>query len=433
MSHAVPDTAPAVLITGAAAGIGRATARQLAVDGWHCVLVDHHEAALQALQADWPANALPPTLRCLDLSDATAVRGLGDALPTLSALINNAGLSAGGQDALGPDEALTQRLLAVNLAAPARVVQSCAARLKPGARIVNVASGAGLRAIPWRGLYSASKAGLIAQTQALAQARPDWTVNTLVPGFVRTELVQGLIDQGRLQLSQALAKVPLGHLAEASDMAQALRFLVSPDAAVLQGQALVLDGGSSVYGGAQALPSAHRALPAPTLPLALTGAGGLPSDWIRAAAGPDGPSHTLLEPPPPPAAHASYPAVCDARALHAGPGGLLQAVRGAAQAFRQSHQAPASLTLLLPAPNDPADWTQAGDAAAARMLIATLAAEWGAEGLRINALQLASDDLASSRVGPLLRYVASPLARLMTGQCLTLHPHGRPAPVRPKP
>lgn len=427
MSHAAPSLAPVALITGAAAGIGRATALQLAADGWHCVLVDHQETALQALRADWPAKAPPPTLRCLDLSDATAVQALGADLPALSAVINNAGLSAGGQDALGPDEALTQRLLAVNLAAPAQVVQSCAPRLLPGARIVNVASGAGLRAIPWRGLYSASKAGLIAQTQALARARLDLTVNVLVPGFVRTDMVQGLIDQGRLQLQQALAKIPLGHLAEASDMAQALRFLISPDASVLQGQALVLDGGSSVYGGSQALPLARHALPSPALPLALTAAGGLPSDWIAAAAEPGIATHGRLDPAPQPAAPASYPAVCDARALHAGPGGLLQAVRSAAHEFRQRHPTTASLTLLLPARENPVDWPQAGDAAAARMLIATLATEWGADGLRINALLL-DPERSNNHLGPLLRYVASARARCLTGQCLALQPHQRPEP-----
>lgn len=392
----------AVLITGAAGGIGRAAALQLARAGRALVLVDRDEAALQRLLAQWPARAPAPLCRVLDLSDAGAVAGLGEGLPALAGLVNNAGMSAGGQEAVGGDEAAAQRLLDLNLAAPARVVQACAARLVPGACVVNVASGAGLRAIPWRGLYSPSKAGLIAQTRALARAHPEWRVNLLVPGFVRTELVQGLIDSGRLNPAQALAKVPLGHLAEPEDMAEALCFLLSPAARALGGQALVLDGGSSGYGGSQALPPAR--LPLPELD------GGLALHC-----------HALERAPPARTGHATdYRAVCDGRALQARPGGLLAAVREAAADFRRQHRATASLTLLLP-PNPgeaDTDWTLAGDAAATRMLIATLAAEWGADGLRINAVQQAPG-MALADLWPLLDYVASPRARCLTGQVLS--------------
>lgn len=395
----------AVLITGAAGGIGRAAALQLARAGRALVLVDRDEGALQRLLAQWPAQAPVPQCRVLDLGDAGAVAGLGEGLPALAGLVNNAGMSAGGQEAVGGDEAAAQRLLALNLQAPARVVQACAARLVPGACIVNVASGAGLRAIPWRGLYSPSKAGLIAQTRALARAHPEWRVNLLVPGFVRTELVQGLIDSGRLIPSQALAKVPLGHMAEPEDMAEALCFLLSPAAQALGGQTLVLDGGSSGYGGSQGLPQARQPLP------------GL--DWSLELHG-----HALGASPPERPGHSThYPAICDGRALQTRPGGLLAAVREAAADFRRRHRAQASLTLLLPP--DPGegdiDWTLAGDAAAARMLIATLAAEWGADGLRINAVQRAPG-IALTELWPLLDYVAGPRARCLSGQVLSTRP-----------
>lgn len=396
----------AVLITGAASGIGRAAALQLARAGRALVLVDRDEGALQRLRAQWPAQAPAPQCRVLDLGNADAVAGLGEGLPALAGLVNNAGMSAGGQEAVGGDEAAAQRLLDLNLAAPARVVQACAARLVPGACIVNVASGAGLRAIPWRGLYSPSKAGLIAQTRALARAHPEWRVNLLVPGFVRTELVQGLIDSGRLIPSQALAKVPLGHLAEPEDMAEALCFLLSPAARALGGQALVLDGGSSGYGGSQALPPARQPLPGLGWALKLHG-------------------HALETTPPARTGDSTqYPAVCDGRALQARPGGLLAAVREAAADFRRQHRATASLTLLLPPDPCEADinWTLAGDAAATRMLIATLAAEWGADGLRINAVQRAPGT-ALAELWPLLDYVAGPRARCLTGQVLSTGPH----------
>ena len=410
----LPPTWPrTVLVTGAGAGIGRATALALARAGWRCVLVDADAGALQRLEAAWPADAEPPMSLVADLTDAARIKRLGHAIPPLDALINNAGLSAGGAEATsGHDDGTAARLLALNLAAPARMVQACEPYLRPGARIVNVASGAGLRAIPWRGLYSPSKAGLIGQTRALAQARPDWTVTTLAPGFVRTELVQRLIEGGRLNPAQAVSKIPMGRMAEPEDMAQALCFLASPGARVLTGQLLVLDGGSSVCGGSQPLPACgHSPLPFDT-PLrphlesvrkpAWHAALGV---WVRAHAG------NLHR--------AGYPAVIDARALDAQPGMRLDAVLDAARCFRSSHAALASLTLLLPVPEPTPSWPLAGDADAARMLVSTLAAEWGALGLRINALEL-PQGAAPPACMPLLDYVAGPRAQFLTGQVLRL-------------
>lgn len=398
--------AATVLITGAAAGIGRVTALCLASQGWHCVLVDADEAGLRRLQADWPTDASAPLGLVADLTDVTQIRHLANEVPSLDALINNAGISDGGADALaGHADGVAARLLALNLAAPARLVQACAPRLKPGARIVNVASGAGLRAIPWRGLYSPSKAGLIAQTRALSRARPDWTVTVLSPGFVRTELVQGLIDNGRLHPAQALAKVPLGRMAEPEDMAEALCFLASSGSRPLAGQLLVLDGGSSGCGGSQALPIAiHAPLPL-GLPLALRCEDVRSAAWRVALQG----FSTNCA--------GGYNAVLDGAALDAAPGTVLEVVLHSARRFRSNHDGKSSLTLLLPSPAEDIAWELAGDMGATRMLIATLAAEWGAHGLRINALQLAPD-LPPVDCLPLLDYLAGARAQYLTGQVL---------------
>lgn len=405
-----------VLITGAGAGIGRAAALRLARAGWRCVLVDADAAALRRLEALWPAGAEKPLGLVADLTDAARIERLRQELPPLDALINNAGMSAGGAEATsGHDDGSAARLLALNLAAPARLVRACAPHLRPGARIVNVASGAGLRAIPWRGLYSPSKAGLIGQSRALAHARPDWTVTALAPGFVRTELVQRLIDGGRLDPAQAVSKIPMGRMAEPEEMAEALCFLASPGARVLTGQLLVLDGGSSVCGGSQPLPPCERpplAFDAPLRPTCEAVREPLwhtaLHKWVR--------SHS---------SHASHPGsmgyagVVDARALDAQPGSRLDAVLDAARCFRSHHAALASLTLLMPAPEPGLDWQMAGDADAARMLVATLAAEWGSRALRINALELPRD-LAPDACLPLLDYMAGARAQFLTGQVLRL-------------
>ncbi|MDQ0586596.1 SDR family oxidoreductase [Variovorax paradoxus] len=400
-----------VLLTGAGGGIGRAAALGLARAGWRCVLVDADAHALQRLEAFWPAGAERPLSLVADLTDAARIERLGQEIPPLDALINNAGLSAGGAEATsGHDDGTAARLLALNLAAPARMVQACAPRLRAGARIVNVASGAGLRAIPWRGLYSPSKAGLIAQGRALARARPDWTVTTLAPGFVRTELVQRLIDGGRLNPAQAISKIPVGRMAEPEDMAEALCFLASAGARVLTGQLLMLDGGSSICGGSQPLPPCeHRPLPF-ELPLQPHGEAVREPGWQAALAGW---AHSHAGSP----GRRSYPAVVDGRALDAPPGAQLDAVLDAARCFRARHAALASLTLLLPRPAPDLPWALAGDAEAARMLVATLAAEWGAHGLRINALE-PTPGLAPQACLPLLGYVAGARAQFMTGQVL---------------
>jgi NAD(P)-dependent dehydrogenase (short-subunit alcohol dehydrogenase family) len=302
-----------VLITGAASGIGRDTARRFASAGWQCVLVDQNAQALGQLGASLPAPASAPhVLRCIDLTDAAQVASLGEGMPALDAVLNNAGMSDASNTPLaeqGP--AHTARLLALNLAAPAAVVDACARWLKPGARVVNVASGAGLHAIPWRGAYSPSKAGLIAQTRALARARPDWCVTVLCPGFVRTELVAGLIEAGRLKPEGALAKIPLGRMAAPEEMARALQFLASADAAPLHGQMLALDGGSSIYGGSQPLPAATLApLPLDT-PMELEVRGGDDTAW-----------HAIA--PPQPTAQPCYDACLDLSPLHAPAAGLLE-------------------------------------------------------------------------------------------------------------
>src|SRR6478672_6664491 len=189
-----------VLITGAASGIGRDTARLFAGAGWQCVLVDRDDRALRQSAQELPSPASAPhVLHTIDLTDAKQIARLRDGSPALDAILNNAGMSDASNTPLadqGP--AQMERLLALNLHAPAAVVDACMPLLKPGARIVNVSSGAGLHAIPWRGAYSPSKAGLIAQTRALARARPDLCATVLAPGFVRTELVNGLIEAGRL-------------------------------------------------------------------------------------------------------------------------------------------------------------------------------------------------------------------------------------------
>jgi NAD(P)-dependent dehydrogenase (short-subunit alcohol dehydrogenase family) len=408
-----PQSKGTVLITGAASGIGKATAELFAQRGWCCVLLDRDLERLWQLKSQLvSSNHQKHLCRVLDLTDPAAIQSLGQDLPELDALINNAGMSDSGASALEPvDEEVPARLMALNLAAPAHMVQACTHRLRTGARIVNVASGAGLRAIPHRGLYSPSKAGLLAQTRALAQARPAWTVTSLAPGFVRTDLVQQLIDSGRLNPAEALFKVPLGRMAEPWEMAQALYFLAAQAPAPMSGQTLAVCGGSSVYGGSQKLPQAEYDTLAPDSPLLITILGPLPATWSSTTH--KGEAFTADASAP------GYNGYVDGSACLVPDDQVLRAVQTAASHFLERLTiGPASLTLLLPSHQVP--WEHAGDRAAARMLVSTLAAEWGTKGLRINAIE-GVGHVSPDHGWQLLRYMAGAGAQYLTGQTLCLN------------
>lgn len=404
-----PEPSGTVLITGAASGIGHSTAVLFAQKGWRCVLLDHDAQRLQQLQAELESHHPQGHLgRAVDLCDLDKIEAIAKDLPILDALINNAGISHSGASALEPlNEKVPSSLLALNLSAPARMVKACESRLRVGARVVNTTSGAALRAIPNRGLYSPSKAGLLAQTRALAQVKPHWTVTSLAPGFVRTELVQRLMDNGKLDPAQAVTKVPMGRMAEPDEMAHALYFLGAQVPACFSGQQLVVCGGSSVYGGSQKLPAAeYKCVPNET-PLHLLTPAPLPGSW----SGIDAETHAFEASVP------GYVGVIDASALLVPIGQILRATQQAAMTFFREQTAPASLTLLLP--SRPVPWDQAGDLPAARMLVSTLAVEWGFKGLRINALEI-SDAVLPTDCLAMLRFVAGAYAQYMTGQTLCL-------------
>lgn len=406
-----------VLITGAAAGVGKATAQLFARQGWRCVLVDRDAERLAVLHASLTAAdpGAGHLAVAVDLTAEPLRLDLPGEIGPLDALVNNAGLSdSGGAPLTDKDFGALLPVMALNMRAPGRLVAHLGSRLGSGARVVNVASGAGLRAIPFRGAYSASKAGLIAASRALARARRDLSVSVLCPGFVRTEMVEGLIAAGRLDPARAVAKIPLGRMARPEEMAEALLFLAGPGAQPLNGQLLCLDGGSSVYGGSLAFaPNAHDLVPLET-ETALTVFGQQAVPGLSAMATGEVPG-----------AREAYRAVLDATPLTGGAAGLVGRVHAAARRFAAAHDARASLTLLLPAPGDPADPEAQAEAEAARMMVRTLACELGARALRVNAVEIAEGAPLDPLAG-LLSYVAGARAQFLTGAILTPNRSPRP-------
>ena len=247
MSTSKRFSGKSILITGAASGIGRATAELLGRDGAsRLVLVDKDEAALEALTLSAPTSLLSG-----DVADPSfwATVELG----TLDHAVVNAGVAGAGMIAdLAFDE--WRRILAVNLDGAFLALQAALRAMRDGGSVVTVASAAGLKAEPGIAAYGASKAGLIQLTRVAAKevARRRIRVNAIAPGGVETpvwDAVPMFADRAReIGRDAAFAELaamatPLGRYATADEIAEQIAFLLSEQAATMTGAVLVSDGG----------------------------------------------------------------------------------------------------------------------------------------------------------------------------------------------
>jgi 3-oxoacyl-[acyl-carrier protein] reductase len=243
------------LVTGASRGIGAATARALAADGWPVGINysrdrDGAESVAAAIR-DTGGTALALGA---DVADGAAademLARLTEELGPVLVLINNAGMTADNLSMRLSDEDWT-RVLDVNLTGAFRLTR---AALKPMmrqrfGRVVNVSSVVGLRANPGQANYAASKAGLIAFTRTVAAevARRGVTVNAVAPGLIETELTKDFTGNGddRNGSGALLDAIPARRTGSPEEVAAAIRFLVSEDAGYVTGTVLPIDGGMS--------------------------------------------------------------------------------------------------------------------------------------------------------------------------------------------
>jgi NAD(P)-dependent dehydrogenase (short-subunit alcohol dehydrogenase family) len=231
------------IVTGAASGIGAATASLLAERG----------AKVGALDRD-PASPPPGGLAVVaDLADDASVRAavgrVVEALGGVDVVANVAGIGATGDVGENDDEEW-RRVLDVNVVGIVRVVRAVLPHLRrsPSAAIVNVSSAVAIVGVPHRALYSASKGAVLALTLAMAadHAREGIRVNAVVPGTTDTPWVGRLLD-GAVDPVAAraalVARQPIGRLVTAEEVANAVAYLAGPRSASTTGTVLAVDGG----------------------------------------------------------------------------------------------------------------------------------------------------------------------------------------------
>ncbi|MGH7187215.1 MAG: SDR family NAD(P)-dependent oxidoreductase, partial [Pseudomonadota bacterium] len=229
-----------VLITGGASGIGLATARRLAGEGARLVLADIHPA--EPVAAELRAEGAEAAYLRTDVSRNADIEALIDfALARfggLDLLVNNAGIAL-RKPVTDTSEEEWDRVIAVNLKSVFLACRVAIPRMRgrPGAAIVNIASELGLVGCPAAAAYCASKGGVIQLTRAMAvdHAREGIRINAVCPGPVDTPLLDAFDESTAITL--------LGRVGRPEEVAAAIAFLVSDDAAFMTGATLVVDGG----------------------------------------------------------------------------------------------------------------------------------------------------------------------------------------------
>jgi 3-oxoacyl-[acyl-carrier protein] reductase len=236
------------IVTGAGRGIGRAIALRLAKEGARVACVSRTEQNAQhAANEIKGIRAEAAKAYAVDVADHAAVQKVGGEIlgdfGKADILVNNAGVR---RDALAIRMSLQDwdAVIATNLRGAFSFTQAIVRAMtkQRSGRIINISSVIGLMGNAGQTNYAASKAGLIGFTKSLARelASRNITVNAVAPGFVTTDMTAGLSEDVKKTIH---AKIPLGRTATPEEIANAVTFLASAEAAYITGQVLCVDGG----------------------------------------------------------------------------------------------------------------------------------------------------------------------------------------------
>ncbi|WP_290899808.1 SDR family NAD(P)-dependent oxidoreductase [Hoeflea sp.] len=246
------------IVTGAASGIGRQTARDFIAAGARVAINDLDPAEVAEFAAELGSSALAVPG---DVTDEATAKGIADKVAgewgDIDFLVNCAGIADEMKPTFEQDIDRWQRIVDVSLRGSylmTREVGRHMAKAKFGA-VVNFSSIAGVVGLPGRNAYSAAKAGLVIMTRALAS---EWAcygirVNAIAPGYIDTPMVEGLMVRGRMGTEPILRRTPMGRFGQPSEISAAVQFLCSPAASYVTGVCLPVDGGWVAFGG-NALP-----------------------------------------------------------------------------------------------------------------------------------------------------------------------------------
>ena len=245
------STEKVALVTGAARGIGLATAKRFLADGWRVVLLDIDKQTLSGTAAALADSDILPI--CCDVADpagvANAISAVTQKFGRLDALVNNAGIAI-FKPILNLSFEDWSRVLAVNLSGPFLCTQAAVPLMRDsgGGAVVNITSISGLRASTLRTAYGTSKAGLahLTQQQAIELAALNIRVNAVAPGPVDTAMAKAVhTPEIRAAYHDA---IPLNRYGLEKELAEAIFFLCSDRASYITGQTLAVDGGFEATG-----------------------------------------------------------------------------------------------------------------------------------------------------------------------------------------